>query len=668
LAVKVLIDSSVQALNSGAWARFVREAQVSSSLSSPHIVQVYGGGLDPEAGTAYLAMEFLEGEDLDTLIGRVGPLHPQVAVRLVRQAARGLMVAHEAGIVHRDIKPSNLFLRRQTGEIVVKVCDFGIAKVHPTVDQQQLTGTGHVLGSPVYMAPEQLLSSKGVDGRADVWSLAMTLYHALAGQAPLGEMTGFTELVLALTTQPVRPLQEAAPWVSAGLAAVVHGALLRDPEARCPSVAELWKALAPHGGGDDEVTAGMLVGMAEEQRRSVAPSSIAPASWYEAKAQNHEADPMLGRVLVGKYTLRRPLGEGGMGAVYEATTPGGEAVACKVLRPDLVGSSPDAMRRLVREARTAMKIDDRHVVRTIEVDTDMTLGMPFIAMELLSGLDLSALLAAAGPLAPAAVCRLFVDAGAGLGAAHRLGIVHRDIKPANLFLHQTGGAGDPIVVKVCDFGIAKQTDPADAYGKTSTELTRTGGMLGSPLYMSPEQAKNAKGVDHRSDVWSFCMAMYEAFSGQKAWRGFNSPGELVLAICTQDIPPLQDAAPWLPATIADAVHRGLRRDPAERYQSVDELMATLAPLAASCPVLTLDALRSLSEAQRLVIAERSPRSRRSISPGATSVDSTRDVEPSGARPSPLAPRLLAAVAVAATVAAATAWVLRSPASTATAIT
>ena len=289
----------------------------------------------------------------------------------------------------------------------------------------------------------------------------------------------------------------------------------------------------------------------------------------------------------------------------------------------------------------------------------MALGMPFIAMELLRGLDLSALVGTAGPLAPPAVCRLFLDAARGLAAAHAVGIVHRDIKPANLFLHQTGGPADAIVVKVCDFGIAKQTETTDAYGKTSTELTRTGGMLGSPLYMSPEQAKNAKTVDHRSDIWSLCMAMYEAFSGQKAWRGYNSPGELVLAICTQDVPPLQDVAPWLPATISDAVHRGLRRDPSERYQTVNEFIDTLAPLAASCPTLTLDALRSLSEAQRLVIAERSPRSRRSISPGATSVDSTRDVEPSGVRPSPF-PRLALAVGVASVLAASAGWMLLRP--------
>ncbi len=655
LAIKVMLDTSKSARESGAWARFLREAQVSSSLSSPHIVKVSGGGIDPDSGSAYLAMEFLGGEDLDSLLERVGALHPQVAVRLVLQACRGLSVAHEAGIIHRDIKPANLFLENRSGEVTVKICDFGIAKVHPNHDQQHLTGTGHVLGSPIYMAPEQVISSKRVDHRADVWSLAMTLYHALAGQAPLAHLESFTELVLGLTMQPIPALQEAAPWVSPGLAAVVHGALLRDPEARCPSIADFLRALEPHSGGGDDVTAGMLVGLPPEQRNQQQIEATLPASWQEAVAQNREADPLLGKVLAGKYTLVRILGEGGMGAVYEAHTEQGGPCACKIIRPDLVGSSPDAMKRLMREARTSMRLDSPHVVRVTEVDNDMTLGLPFIAMELLRGLDLSALVSLAGPLEPSAVCRLFVDACKGLGVAHAAGIVHRDIKPANIFLHQTSDPRQPLQVKVCDFGIAKQTD---VDGSTSTELTRTGGLLGSPLYMSPEQAKNAKSVDHRTDIWSLAMALYEALAGQKAWAGFSSPGELVLAICTQDVRPLQDAAPWVGASLADAVHRALHRNPAQRYASVDEFAQALAPHAAGCPVLSLEALRSLTQAQKNNVAERSPNSRRSSVPGATSVDSTRDVAPaSSARPS-AAPRLAVGITLVAVAAAAGAWMLR----------
>lgn len=657
VAVKVMLDTSSSARESGAWARFLREAQVSSSLSSPHIVQILGGGVDPDRGAAYLAMEFLVGEDLEALLDRVGPLHPQVAVRLMMQAGRGLQVAHEAGIVHRDLKPANLFLVNQGGEIRVKVCDFGIAKIHPNHDQQHLTGTGHVLGSPLYMAPEQVLSSKKVDGRADLWALAMTLYHALAGRAPLEEHETFTELVLALTMQPIPSLQERAPWVSPGLAALVHGVLLKDVEARCQSIGDFLKALEPHAGGSDDVTAGMLVGVSAEQRAQRQPTVPPPLSWQEALSHNREADPLLGKVLAGKYRLEKILGEGGMGAVYEAHTEQGESFACKVIRPDLVGASPDAMRRLMREARTSLRLVSPHVVRVIEIDTDMSLGLPFILMELLKGFDLSTLLARQGALEPAATCRLFIDACRGLSVAHREGVVHRDIKPANIFLHQGGDPAAPLVVKVCDFGIAKQTD-TDAYGKTSTELTRTGGLLGSPLYMSPEQARNAKSVDHRTDLWSLAMSLYESLAGQKVWQGFSSPGELVLAICTQDVPPVQDVAPWVSPGLADIVHRCLQRDPAQRFASVEELARALEPHAAACPVLSLEALLALSSTQRGRVAERSPLSRR---PSAAPPEHahTQDVAPASTpAPAPSSSRLGLAVAGVSLAILGAAWMLR----------
>jgi serine/threonine protein kinase len=625
VAIKVLLDTSRSARESGAFARFIREAQVSSSLSSPHIVKVLGGGVDPELGCAYLAMEFLAGEDLEDLVMRVGPLHPQVAVRLAIQASRALEVAHAAGITHRDIKPSNLFLETKNGEVTVKLCDFGIAKIHPAHDNQHLTGTGHVLGSPLYMSPEQLLNSKRVDQRADVWGLAMTLYHSLAGRAALESVTSFTELILAVTTKPIPHLQDAAPWVSPGLANAVHGALLREIDARCPEVRVFADALLEHAGGGYEVTAGMLVGMTEAQRAEVAPRTPLPEVWGEAAARSKGPDPLLGRKLAGRYLLLRSLGEGGMGAVYQASTDEGTEVAVKVIHPDLLGSSPDAMRRLVREARMAMSIRSEHVVKMTEVDTDMSLGLPFISMELLRGADLAALVREAGPLAPPAVCRLVIDACRGLAAAHALGVIHRDIKPANIFLHEPAGPQGELVVKVCDFGIAKQTGVGDGE-KTSTELTRTGGLLGSPLYMSPEQAKNAKTVDARTDIWALAMSMYEALSGHKAWADFNSPGELVLAICTQDVRPLQDLAPWVPAPVAEVVHRALRRDLAERFASVDEMAAALEAHAAACPTLTRDALLALTAAQKRVVAERGPSARRSLPP-AVAGDATRDTQP-----------------------------------------
>jgi serine/threonine-protein kinase len=313
-------------------------------------------------------------------------------------------------------------------------------------------------------------------------------------------------------------------------------------------------------------------------------------------------DPLVGKVLAGKYTLEARLGEGGMGAVYRARNTSDEPVAIKVIRPDRAGTSPDATRRFVREARVAMAIQSPHVVRVLEVDSDAALGAPYIVMDLLVGQDLSSQIERKGPLDAGVVCALFAQACAGLTAAHEAGVVHRDIKPANLFLHEQG---DAVVVKVCDFGIAKKTSEFAGAESTASELTSTGGMLGSPYYMSPEQARNAKGVDARSDLWSLSISLYEALAGQRPWPSQMSLGELIFTITTQDVPPLAAAAPWVPEALCALVHRGLHRDPALRWGSAREMREALLPFAAATSIAR-EGLLSVPPAQREAASRRRP--------------------------------------------------------------
>ncbi len=179
-------------------ARFVREAKLAASVEAPNVVKTYDCSIDPATGAPLMAMELLDGYDADSLVTRLGPIDPTVAVRLVLQAARGLAAAHHAGIIHRDIKPANLFLHRRSTptdrgrEIVVKVCDFGIAKAI-VADDESLTVTGTPLGTPLYLSPEQMRSAKHVDQRTDVWSLGMTLWTLLAGRPALGAQTSISE-------------------------------------------------------------------------------------------------------------------------------------------------------------------------------------------------------------------------------------------------------------------------------------------------------------------------------------------------------------------------------------------------------------------------------------------------------------------------------------------
>lgn len=270
-------------------ARFEREASVCASLRHPHVVPVLGHGVDAPTGLAFLVMPLLEGEDLATLLDRVGFLEPEVAVALVVQAAAGVGAAHAAGIVHRDVKPSNLFLAHGPGadaEVVVRVTDFGLAKALDVAPGSRgaLTGTGRFMGTPQYVSPEQAISAKHVDARTDVYGLAMSLYHALSGRPAFAHARSFMHLVLELTAGEAPALQEHAPWIPAALARVVHGALLRAPEVRCPSAVDLALALDLAVGVDASrgtVTTGGLVRASAATQSRLSPRAERAASWEE---------------------------------------------------------------------------------------------------------------------------------------------------------------------------------------------------------------------------------------------------------------------------------------------------------------------------------------------------------------------------------------------------
>ena len=183
VAVK-LMDPAIMK-TAGMLARFHREAQAAAQLRSPHVVQIIDHGVDAETGTPFIAMELLEGESLADRLTRVGVLSPRETSRLVTEVCRALARAHEAGIVHRDLKPANLFLVANDDQEVTKVLDFGIAKSQPTQGLDTMTNSGSILGTPLYMSPEQISGGKSVDGRSDLWSLAVVACECLTGKRPV---------------------------------------------------------------------------------------------------------------------------------------------------------------------------------------------------------------------------------------------------------------------------------------------------------------------------------------------------------------------------------------------------------------------------------------------------------------------------------------------------
>src|SRR5580765_952289 len=206
VAIKILLPAMAESQSTV--ARFLREAQATVKLRSEHIARVMDVGT-LEDGTPFMVMEYLEGHDLNQILRAHGPQMPQAVVDLMLQACEGISEAHALGIIHRDIKPSNFFItRRPDGSMLLKILDFGISKT--PIGYDELTGTQTVIGTPSYMAPEQMKSGKSADPRSDIWSIGVVMYQLVTGRVPFsGE--SYAELVLKVGLEPPAPIQVPLP-------------------------------------------------------------------------------------------------------------------------------------------------------------------------------------------------------------------------------------------------------------------------------------------------------------------------------------------------------------------------------------------------------------------------------------------------------------------------
>jgi eukaryotic-like serine/threonine-protein kinase len=266
----------------GTSARFLREAQICARLRNDHIVQVFDIGYLPSA-VPYLVMEYLVGEDLARAIAR-GPLEPLRAVQYLLQAGAALRDAHAAGVVHRDLKPANLFLvERRDAPPLLKVLDFGISKYLGTAVTDGIeTVPGTIIGSPLYMSPEQLNAPDAIDARADIWSLGVILYQAITGQAPFRAPT-LAGIAAAIAREAPTPPSVSCPTLSLGLEAAILRCLEKDPNARFQTAEEFMAHLAPfaaHGSDAAKpptVAASPSIDMTRQQASGELPSAKAAA-------------------------------------------------------------------------------------------------------------------------------------------------------------------------------------------------------------------------------------------------------------------------------------------------------------------------------------------------------------------------------------------------------
>ncbi|RYZ04759.1 MAG: serine/threonine protein kinase [Myxococcales bacterium] len=270
--------------------------------------------------------------------------------------------------------------------------------------------------------------------------------------------------------------------------------------------------------------------------------------------------------VAGRYELLQPLGEGGMGEVWSALhLITGKRIALKALKADKA-ARPELVHRFFREARAATAVTHPNVVSVHDVLSYA--GAPVMVMELLEGESLAERLRREGRLELPRLAELLVPIVSAVGTAHARGIVHRDLKPENIFLSSSPSGG--VIPKVLDFGIAKLTYD-DAAGLSA--LTRTGSMVGTPFYMSPEQAAGEKDFDHRCDVWALGVICFEALSGARPFQGDNF-GQVFKRIITEPAPSLKQRRPELPRAVVELVDGMLAKDRAARA-ALSEVLAVL---------------------------------------------------------------------------------------------
>lgn len=296
----------------------------------------------------------------------------------------------------------------------------------------------------------------------------------------------------------------------------------------------------------------------------------------EARSRYHARVPEAGSVIGGKYRLRKRVGEGAMASVWSAVHETlGRPVAVKFIHAKVMASEVSTA-RFMREARIAAAIQHRFVVDIFDFGKTEQ-GEPYMVMELLNGESLADRITRGPALPVKTFVRMMEQCLTGLDAVHSAGIIHRDLKPENVFVIHDGDGGFP---KLLDFGVSRVDD--SMMGEKTSRLTREGAVLGTPWYMSPEQVRGKSDIDHRADLYSIGVMLYEVLTGVLPFDA-ETIGDLLVMIATEEPAPLSTLRPDLPQALSDIVAQAMAKDADDRYQSAKTMRIALRSLREKLP-------------------------------------------------------------------------------------
>ncbi len=529
-AVAVKLLRSELAADADQCQRFLREGRLASQLTHENIVSVIDFGHDHALGMPYLVMDRLRGPTLADVMRRDGRMGSERALPILVQLARALVAAHEQGVIHRDLTPKNVVLEESSGRRdVLKLCDFGVSRAIGGDDR--LTTTGQMIGTPAYMAPEQLRGDPDQNERVDIYALGALAYEMLTGELPHHAPTA-AAMIAAKLRDAVEPISARFPTLElpSGLESTILRCLAMDANER-PSALDV---------------STVLTRISLASVTAVAPIDLVGCT-------------------VGSYRVLSLLGTGGMGSVYRAEHPEiGTQVAIKVLLPE-VAASADIVERFMREARASGAIGSPHIPRYYDFGR-LSDGRAYAVMEYLEGESVSERLARRGPMPVKTVAAFLVQAAGALGEAHALGIIHRDIKPENLFLAYDKRGGESI--KVLDFGIAKVATQA-----TNVKLTQQGSFVGTPVYCAPEQIFGHP-VGPQTDVYALAATAYEMLTGRPPFDGDLS--DIFSAKVNGSPPYARGIDASLPVAVDVTLARALAPQASGRFASMQALAASIA--------------------------------------------------------------------------------------------